>query len=140
MAAYSGRNLIIGRTGPTYTAIASVSAKSVEINNSGVDITTDDSDGWQTMLAEPGVRAVNLSISGVADDTDETLLDAIMLGTSSIVLEDIQVKFDGGGTGKTALTGDFQFTSLSYSGEKDGGTGFEANMTSSGAIVQSTLA
>lgn len=139
MAAYSGRDLIIGRTGPTYTAIAAVSAKSVEINNSGVDITTDDSDGWQTMLAEPGVRAVNLSISGVADDTDEDLLDAIMLGTSSIVLEDLQIKFDGGGTGKTALTGDFQFSSLSFSGEKDGATGFEATLTSSGAIVQSTL-
>jgi len=139
MAAYSGRNLIIGRTGPTYTAIASVSSKSVEVSNSGVDVTTDDSTGWQTMLPEPGTRVVNLSISGVADDTDETLLDAIMLGTSSIVLEDIQVKFDGGGTGKTALTGDFQFSSISFSGEKDGAVGFEATMTSSGAIVQSTL-
>lgn len=140
MAGTSGRKLIIGRTGPTYTAIASVSAKSCEINNSGVDITTDDDNGWQTMLAAPGTRAVNLSISGVADPAEEDLLDAIMAATDSIVLEDLQIKFNGGESGATLLTGDFQFSSISYSGEKDGFVGFEASLSSSGEIVKSTAA
>ena len=134
MAEYSGRELKIKRlVGSTYTTIANVSAKSVEINNSGVDITTDDSDGWQTFLEAPGTRSVNLSISGVADDAAEELLTAITLGTSSIVLENIQILFNSSGS---TLTGTFQFSGLSHSGEKDGATVFEATMASSGTITK----
>ncbi len=127
MAESSGRNLIIKRlVGSVYTTIASVTSKSVEKSNTGVDITTDDSDAWQTFLAEPGTRAINLSISGVTVDDD--LMDAISLGTSSIVLEDLQILYPSGDTD----TGSFQFGSLTYSGEKDGAVVFEASFSSSG--------
>ena len=130
MAEASGRDLIIKRMiGSTYTTIASVTSKTVEKTNSGVDITTDDADGWQTFLPEPGTRAVNLSISGVT--TDDLLLAAMSAATASITLEDCQILYPSGATD----TGDFQFSSLSTSGEKDGATVFEASMTSSGTIT-----
>lgn len=133
MAAASGRDLIIKRlNGSVYEAIASVTAKTVEKTNSGVDITTDDSDGWQTFLAEPGVRAVNLSISGVTND--DYLMDQISLGTSSITLESIQITYPSGDTD----TGTFQLSSVSYSGEKDGAVLFEATLASSGSITRVT--
>jgi len=133
MAAYSGRDLTIATmTGTVYTVIADVTSKSVEFNNSGIDITTDDDDGWQNFLAEPGLRSVNLSVSGVADSAAEELLTAISLGTSSVSLLDCQITFNSGST----LTGNFMLENLNHTGEKDGGTLFEASLKSAGAITK----
>lgn len=134
MAKYSGRDLTIKTlTGSVYTVIADVTSKSVEFNNGSIDITTDDDDGWQNFLTEPGVRSVNLSVSGVADDAAEELLTAISLGTSSLALLDCQVEFNASGS---TLTGNFYLESLSHNGEKDGATLFEASLKSAGTITK----
>jgi predicted secreted protein len=130
MAEASGRALQIFRyVGATYVLIASVKSKSVEKSNSGIDVTTDDDDGWQTLLATPGVRAVNLNISGVTDD--DILMTAISADTASIVLEDIKVLYPSGAFD----IGDFQFSSFSQTGEVDGAVVFDATFASSGAIT-----
>lgn len=134
MAKYTGRDLTIKTlTGSTYTVIADVTSKSVEFNNSGIDITTDDDGGWQNFLAEPGLRAVNLSVSGVADDAAEELLTAISLGTSSVALLACQVEFNASGS---TLTGNFHLEGLTHTGEKDGATLFEATLRSAGTITK----
>lgn len=133
MAQTAGRNLIIKRStdgGTTYNAIASVRSKSVTINNEPIDVTTDDSDAWRTLLAEPGSRSIDITVSGVTDD--DTLMTAIMAGTSSVALHDIQVDYNGAFT----LTGDFYLNSLTYTGEYTDAVTFEASLQSSGEVVK----
>ncbi len=49
MSEYSGRNLKIRRStdgGSTWTLIANVVSKDLDLSASNIDITTDDSNGW----------------------------------------------------------------------------------------------
>lgn len=133
MAQTAGRNLVIKRStdgGTTYNAIASVRSKSITINNEPIDVTTDDSSAWRTLLAEPGSRSIDISVSGITDDS--ALMTEIMAGTTSVALQKIQVDYDG----EFTLTGDFYLNSLAYTGEYQDAVTFEASLQSSGVVVK----
>jgi len=130
MAEAIGRDLLIQiDTGGGYTTIAAVRTKSVSINNEPVDITSDDSDAWRTLLAEPGSRSMDMSISGLT--TDEVLMDIITTGTSSYALSDYKIVYPD----TSVHTGDFFLASLSRTGEYNGAVTFEASLQSSGEVV-----
>lgn len=132
MAEASGRKLKIKRStdgGLTYNVIASVQSKTVSKTNEAIDITTDDSDGWRKLLAEPGFRTNDVNVSGVTKDS--ILMAAISAGTSSVALHDIQVEYPDGDTD----TGDYFFSNLQRTGEHTGAVTFEASFQSADEIA-----
>lgn len=56
-------------------AIQGCREKALAVNNSPIDITSDDDAGWQNLFTEAGQRDVKISISGVAK-TDVLKIDA----------------------------------------------------------------
>lgn len=133
MAEAAGRKLIIKRStdgGITYNAIASVRSKSVTINAEPIDVSSDDSQADRTLLAEPGSKSLDISVSGVMKD--DTLLAEIMASASSMALQDIQIDYNG----EFTLTGDFFLNSFTLSGEYQDAALFEASLQSSAAIVK----
>jgi len=123
MPNYIGRNLLIKRGS---SVIASVRTKTISIKGTGVDITTDDSNGYQTYLEDPSVRSIDLSVEGLTEDDD--LRAAILSGSGSLLLDDISVEYPDGAT----LTCDFFFSSLEETGQHTDAVAFTASMQSSG--------
>ena len=122
MPNYSGRDFLIKKGS---TVIASVRAKTVTINGEPVDITTDDSAGYRTLLDKAATRSIDMSVEGL---TDDDTLRAAMAGTGSLLLTDINVEYPDGAT----LTGDFFITSLEETGQHTDAVGFSASFQSSG--------
>jgi TP901-1 family phage major tail protein len=123
MAEILGRNMVLSKDS---TAIAGVRTRSFTINNSPVDITSDDSSGWREFLTEPGDKNVEISVSGVA--TDDTLL------TTAMSASDISGAFSLAWDGNT-LSGTFVVASFAQTGEYNGAVTFEATLQSAGAVT-----
>ena len=62
------------------TTLVGVRTRGFTINAEPVDVTNDDDSGWRTLLAQPGLRSVEIPVAGIS--SDEILLDAIMEGTT----------------------------------------------------------
>lgn len=135
MAASSGRNLKLQRStdgGTTYTTVAGIRTKSFTIGNEPVDTTTDDSNAWRTLLAEPGSRTVDVTGSGVSEDN--TFLSLVLAATGSVVLEDMQLLFPNGDTLEMSMF----VNSYAETGEFQDAVTFEISFQSSGTPTFTT--
>ena len=126
MPARNGRALTIDWDN---VVLAGVKTKSFSITNDYVDVTTDDEDGWRTLLADPGLRSIEVTVGGITKD--RTLLAAIM--EANITGETLTVNVPQA-TG-CQLEGLFVISSYEGSGEHDGGFEFSATFMSAGAIT-----
>lgn len=130
--AYNGRDMTVDFNS---TTLVGVRNKGVSINNSPVDVTSDDDDGWQKLLAEPGKRTVEVSVSGVTED--EVLMAEVMTGAGSFTLKSGVVNL---ATGSGTLTSNWFVSTLEHTGEHDGALEFSATLMSSGAVTYSASA
>ena len=126
MAGYNGRALVIEWD---TVDLVGVRTKTYSITNDYVDVTTDDDDGWRTLLADPGLRSVEVTVGGVT--SDQVLLAEIM--KADITGEPLDVELPTG-TG-AQLSGTFVVSSYEGSGEHDGAYEFSATFMSSGAVT-----
>ena len=132
MAEAPGRKLLLQRStdgGTNYATVASIRTKSFTIANEPIDITTDDSDAWRTLLSEPGNRTLDMSGSGVAKD--DVLLAASLGSTSGVVLQNYQMVLPSG----AKITGDFAMTSFGETGEYQDAVTFDLELQSSGEPI-----
>lgn len=129
MAELLGRKVTIAQ-GDTPSVIAVARTKSLTINNEAVDVTSDGDDGIQRYLNEPGQKAVEVSVEGMFDSADETLID---LSLSDDLISALEFDY-------TAYTigGDFFMTSYSQSMAYNDAITFSATFASSGAVVKTT--
>tara|TARA_R110000744_G_scaffold343338_1_gene448543 strand:+ start:525 stop:923 length:399 start_codon:yes stop_codon:yes gene_type:complete len=104
-----------------------ITTKGLSVNNEMVDVTSDKSNGWSTVLAEPGNKAIELSFSGVVEN-----LNLLMSAISNVsqIYACVLLYPDG-----STVTGDFSFGSYSDTGEYNEKYTFEAALASSGAVV-----
>lgn len=123
MAAISGRDLIIRRGA---TAIAGVRSKTVAIDNSPVDITSDDDAGFRKLGSFAGIRSLNLSVEGVW--TDQILSDIASGAQAGLMLTDIEID-----DGEDTITGDFYLATFERAGSHDADVTYTAELQSSGA-------
>lgn len=123
--AKSGRDLTIEKDG---TVIAGARSKTVTFNNSEVDITNDDSNGFRLILDTPGIRSLDISIDGVWDDGHA--LQEPAEGGSPLLTDISIVGIDG------TITGDFFLQDYEVTGEHDGEVEFSATMLSSGEFIK----
>lgn len=107
----------------TGTMIAGVTAKTVTINTESVDITSDDDNGFRTLLAEASVKSIDMSVEGVTKDT--VLLEASIAGNE---LTNYTISFDDVGD----VAGNFRISSYELTGSQDDAVRFTASLESSG--------
>ena len=127
MAKSIGRKLIIARGSGdplVYTTIAATRENSFTINREPIDVSTGDDNGIRVLLAEPGEKQIDLSVSGVADGDD--LLDMALDDTPQ--LEQLRITLPSGG----AIDGPFFMASMGRTGPYKEGETFEAEFQSAG--------
>lgn len=126
---FAGREVDIQIDGEV---VAVCLTKTLTINNSTIDVTTDGDGGIQRLLDIPGVKSVEISVDGKADNTilGETnpLLDKA-LGTS--ISSTLTLDY-----GTYTLSGTFMQTSYSETMATADATTFSATYSSSGAITK----
>lgn len=125
MAGANGRALTIDWDSVT---LVGVRTKGYTITNDYVDVTTDDDDGWRTLLADPGLRSVEVTVGGIS--SDQVLIAEMM--KANITGEPLSI---GLPTTTGTLAGTFLLSSFEQSGEHDGAVEFSATFMSSGAVT-----
>ena len=109
--------------------VASLRQKSFAIDFSSVDVTTDDSAGYQTLLSKAGKVAVSIDFGGVLGD--ETL-NTIMAGGDTQLYTDFTLVWESGAT----LACDFFLSNFGISGgSSDGEVDFSGSLASSGSYT-----
>ena len=125
----------------TKTTIGGLRSTSITLNDESVDITNKDSLGSRTLLAGAGVNSLSVSGSGVF--TDSAAEVAVRTAFQA------QQNTSDGSSGQTAAfesfqfiipnlgtyTGNFQITSLEYSGEFNGEATYSMSFESAGYIT-----
>ena len=110
------------------TTLVGVRTKGYTITNDYVDVTTDDDDGWRVLLADPGLRSVEVTVGGIS--SDQIMLAAIM--AANVTAETLTVQLP---TTTGTLAGSFLISSFEQTGEHDGAVEFSATFMSSGAVT-----
>jgi len=129
MAGGASRDLLIEKNN---TAIAGVNSKSIAIAKEPIDITTDEDNGYRTLLAEAGTKSLDISISGV---TKDTLLRSLIMTEQSMLLTDITIQYPkyGAQAAGDTISGDFYFNGFTENGGgSDGAVEFDGTLQSSG--------
>lgn len=107
--------------------IAGVRQKSIAINGEPIDITSDENNGWRTLLLDaPAQQQVDISVSGV---TKSSVLKRDWFQG----LRDGECRFeypDG-----SVISGTFLLISYTDTGAYNDATTFEATFQSSGPVV-----
>jgi TP901-1 family phage major tail protein len=125
MAGANGRALTIDWDAVT---LVGVRTRGYTITNDYVDVTTDDDDGWRTLLSDPGLRSMEVTVGGIS--SDQVLIAEIM--KASITGEPLSV---GLPTTTGTLDGTFLLSSFEQTGEHDGAVEFSATFMSNGEFT-----
>lgn len=125
MAGANGRSLTIDWDS---TTLVGVRTRGYTFSNEFVDVTTDDDTGWRTLLADPGVRSMEVTVGGISSDQ---VLIAEMVN-ASMTGEALSV---GLPTTTGTLAGTFMLSSFEQNGEHDGAVEFSATFMSSGEVT-----
>lgn len=128
MAGFNGRQLTIDWDS---TTLVGVQSRTINTSNEYVDVTNDDDSGWRTLLADPGLRSVEVTVSGIC--SDEVLLADIY--AASVAATTLQVDLPSSLGTPGNLSGSFLVSSFEQSGEHDGAYEFSATFMSSGAVT-----
>lgn len=128
MAGFNGRELTVDWDS---TTLVGVKSRTISNSNEMVDVTTDDDSGWRKLLATPGLKSVEVSVSGVT--SDEVLLAEFY--NASTTGETLQVSLPSSLATPGNLSGTFHLSSFEQSGEHDGAYEFSATFMSSGAVT-----
>jgi TP901-1 family phage major tail protein len=125
MAGANGRALTIDWDSVT---LVGVRTKGYTITNDYVDVTTDDDAGWRTLLANPGIRSVEVTVGGIS--SDQVLIAEVMKANITGEPLTIQLPTTTGTLAGTFLCSDFEQT-----GEHDGAVEFSAKFMSTGVVT-----
>lgn len=107
--------------------IAATTTKGMSIANEPIDVTSGDSGGFRTLMAQSGQSSIDLSLSGIVVNLE--------LMRSCITNESKIYAMVGTYTDGSTLTMDAFFASYSDTGEHNGAMTFDASLQSSGAYV-----
>ena len=110
------------------TTLVGVRTKGYTVTNDYVDVTTDDDDGWRVLLADPGLRSVEVTVGGIS--SDQILLAAIMAASVASATVTVQLPTTTG-----TLAGSYLISSFEQTGEHDGAVEFSATFMSSGVVT-----
>jgi TP901-1 family phage major tail protein len=119
-----GRTVTIKLNG---AIIAGVRTRTITIDQSAIDVTTSDSDGFRELLGVSGERDVSVSVEGLTKDTD--ILTAATDGNALIRYYDIAI-YPG-----ITLSGDFKISNIALGPEYNDAVAFSAELNGTGVFV-----
>jgi len=105
--------------------IAGLRQKAVSLNGAPVETTSDEDNGWRTLLTLSGEDQVSIKISGVCKD--RRLVTDWFAGNRT---KPVRVEYKGG----DAITGTFYLSTLSETGSYKEAVTFDAELVSSGIV------
>lgn len=124
MTAFVGRKAIFKKG---LVTVAAVRTRSMTLGNEVVDITSDDDNGFRTMLQDPGTKTLDLTVEGVFKDA--TMLTVAMSTTD--IMEGFSILFPTIGT----IAGEFVVTSFEAGAAYNEAGTFSCSLQSSGAFT-----
>jgi TP901-1 family phage major tail protein len=137
MTANVGRTITVLRGADSpQVAVAGIREKTVSLNGEAVDITNDDSNGWQTKLDVAQVNSVEISCSGVL--LDDSLRQDWFGGASATGERMKPTTFEY--PDDATIAGNFYLQEYSETGNHDGEITFEATFVSSGVVAYTPAA
>lgn len=116
------------------SVVATARTKSLTINNSAINVTTDGDAGIQELLAESGEQSVEVSVDGLFLSSDTALLDEALTAPNSAALSAIVFDY-----GTFTITGNFKQTSYNEGMPYNDAITFSASYSSSGAVVKAVV-
>lgn len=122
MAAAVGRTLTLTYGG---AVIAGARTKTITINGTPVDITSDDDSGYRTLLEASGEKQIDMSIEGLAKD--DVLVEA--LANNGTLIAEAVLTLPSGAT----ITGDFRLNSVELGAPYNEAITFTAELQSTGS-------
>ena len=122
---FLGRQIDFTLGGATLAGIVS---KSLSINNSAVDTSDDDSNGWAESLATPGRKEITIGLSLKAKNL--SLIQSAIDNTSQIYAS--LLTFPDGTSTPSTIAGDVFMTTVSLSGEHEDLTTIDVELMYSG--------
>lgn len=128
MAGFNGRELTFDWDS---TTLVGVRTRGVTNTNALVDVTTDDDAGWRTLLATPGLKNVDVTLSGIT--SDEVMIAEFF--NSAPTGETLQVDLPSSLASPGNVSGTFMLQSLETSGDHDGAVEFSMTLQSSGEVT-----
>lgn len=132
MAGAASRDLLVEKND---VALLGINAKSLAIAKEPIDVTTDENNGYRTLLAKAGTKSLDISFSGV---TKDTLLRSLIMTEQSQLLTDISIQYPpyGSQVAGDTITGDFYFNGFTENGGgSDGAIEFDGTLQSSGEWI-----
>lgn len=128
MSALVGRKVTFTPTNGG-AAVIGVRTKSITINNEPIDITSDDDNGFRTLLNEdPAERSIDFTAEGILKDAE--LINLASAG-GSLLISEYEMDIPGIGT----FSGDFYFGNLEIGAEYNDAVTFSADIQSSGEFT-----
>lgn len=127
MAKAAGRLAVVSKNAVT---LGGVRVMNIQVDNTPIDVTDQDSAGLQTLLAVASMRVLSFDVEGVY--TNPTLRDIAMDPTASQTLSDMTFKFSDGVALKDTIGGTFFMASYKEGNDYKEATTFSASFTSSG--------
>ena len=110
-------------------AVIGLRTKTINLNNEPIDITSDDDDGFRTLLEDdPSERSIDFTAEGILKDA--ALIELAAAGGAMLIEE---YEMDIPGIGK--FTGDFYFGSIEIGAEYQEAVTFSAEIQSSGEFT-----
>lgn len=133
--AFNGRELTVDWDAVT---IAGVRQKTASLSKSMVDVTTDDADGWRTLLPAPGMRSIDITIDGVTEN--EVFIAEFFKADTAVTGEPVVVNLPSTLAVPGDYTGTFMLVSFEHSGAHDGEYAFSVQLQSSGPVTYTASA
>lgn len=128
---YKGRSFLLkvgdGATVEAFTAIGGIQSKSLSINNNPVDV-SDDSAGYQKMLADGGIQSLEISGNGIIKNNAQ--IKAVALAAKNRTVKNWQIVSGLG----DQYEGAFVIASFQRTGNHDGAETFSITLSSDGDI------
>lgn len=104
-------------------------SKGISINNEPVDVTDDDSSGFRELMAKPGLKSLDLPISGVIKNRE--IMNSLMGSADDSQMFATVITYTDG----SVLSGNFFWNSYSETGEANGAYTFDSTLLSSGVVT-----
>lgn len=131
MPSFKGRDFLLkagdGGSPESFTTIGAARTNALSINNSPVDATSMENSGVQSLVADAGVQALQVTIDGLfKDSAAEELLRAAAFARTE---RNYQIIFPNGDTYEAA----FVIQDYNRSGSYDGVESFSATLVRTGS-------
>ena len=128
MAKAAGRTALVKKGA---TVIGGVRVSNIQVDNTPIDVTDNDSTGLQELLDDYSMSVLSFDVEGVAKDA--VLRDIAFTPATSKMLSDMTFTFGSAEVGADVIAGDFFMLSYKEGNDYKEATTFSCSFTSSGA-------